>query len=212
MRRFVRWLWQHWLISLATLVALGLVGGVGGIAVGLRLEEQNDLCMQCHTQPEYDFWARAQAAMLTAQPVDDLATFHIVPALENKQPNRAPLTCIGCHGGTNLSERVATMFELGALDTLKFVAQDDIRQPATLTHPLPNTFCLQCHTEDVERKGFDNHFHNKLDDPKAPAFACSDCHQAHAEADALQKFILRGKAFPQCNACHQQLGGPLNLQ
>jgi len=167
-RSLVRWLWQHKLFSLATLVALGLVGGVGGTAVGLAVEENNDLCMQCHTQPEYDFWQRTQAAMKPPHTVDDLATFHIVPTADNKKPSREALTCITCHGGTNLQERLATMFELGALDTLKFVAVTDIKQPAKLSHPLPNSYCLQCHTADVERKGFDNHFHNKLEESKAP--------------------------------------------
>jgi len=100
---------------------------------------------------------------------------------------------------------------LGAFDTVKFVALD-IKQPAKLSHPLPNSFCLQCHESDVSRTGFDNHFHNKLTDPKAPVLNCTSCHVAHAEADVLNKFILREAAYPNCNACHQQLGGPTNLK
>ncbi len=211
-RSLVHWLWQHKLFSVATLVAFGLVGGVGGAAVGLTLEENNELCIQCHTQPEYDFWLRTQVALKPPHTVDDLSTFHMVPTQDNKHPNRESLKCISCHGGTNLQERLATEFELGALDTLKFVVSEHIQQPAKMSHPLPNSFCLQCHKEDVERKGFDNHFHNKLEEPKAPDLNCIACHVSHAEADALNKFILREQAYPQCNACHKQLGGPLNLQ
>ena len=211
-RALAGWLWQHKLLSFTALAVVAFVGGVGGTAAGLVAEENDDTCMFCHTQPEYTFWQRTQAAQKPPHTIDDLATFHIVPGQDNKQPQRKALTCISCHGGTNLQERIATEFELGALDTLKFVANVDVRQPAKLSRPLPNSYCLQCHAEDVSRKGFDNHFHNKLEDPKAPPLNCTACHVSHAEADVLDQYILRDRAYPQCNACHQQLGGPINLQ
>lgn len=212
MRRLFSWFWQHKLIAVAALVSAALAGGVTGTAAGLALEENDDTCMQCHTQPEYDYGLRVQAAQTPPHTIDDLATYHIVPAADNLQPTREPLKCISCHGGTNLQERVNTVLVLGALDTLKFVVDDHIRQPSKLTNPLPNSYCLQCHVQDVERTGFDNHFHNKLDDPKAPQLACTSCHVSHAEADTLEKYVLREKAYPQCNSCHKDLGGPINLQ
>ncbi|MCA1553036.1 MAG: hypothetical protein LC737_01525 [Chloroflexi bacterium] len=211
LRSLARWLWQHKLFTVAALVAFGLVSTVAGTAVGLTLEEYNDLCMQCHTQPEYDFWLRTQVALKPPHETNDLATFHVVPTQDSKKPNREPLKCISCHGGPTLPDRVSTALELGALDTIKFVAFD-IQQPAKMSHPLPNRFCEQCHREDIERKGFDNHFHNKLDEPKAPPLMCVDCHASHADADVLNKFVLRERAYPQCNACHKELGGPINLR
>ena len=211
LRKFISWLWHHKLITLAAVVVLGLVAGTGGTAVGLTLEENNEFCTQCHTQPEYDFWLRTLVVLKNPHEVSDLATFHIVPMAENKKPSREPLKCISCHGGVTLPDRLTTMFELGALDTFKFVALD-IQQPAKLSHPLPNSYCLQCHQADVERKGFDNHFHNKQTEPKAPAVNCTSCHVSHAESDSLNKFILRDAAFPNCNACHKELGGPTNLR
>lgn len=211
LRSLLKRLWQHKLMALAVLVALALVGGVGGTAVGLTLEENNEFCAQCHTQPEYDFWMRTQVVMKNPHEVSDLATFHIVPMAENKNPQRPALTCISCHGGATLSDRLTTMFELGALDTIRFVA-DDFKQPAKLSHPLPDRYCLQCHQEDVEKQGFDNHFHNKLEERGAPPLSCTSCHLAHAEADTLSKFVLRQAAYPQCNECHKQLGGPINLR
>jgi nitrate/TMAO reductase-like tetraheme cytochrome c subunit len=211
LRALVHWLWGHKLITAAMVVVLGLVGAGSGTAVGLTLEESNEFCASCHTQPEYDFWARTQAVAQKPQDVADLATFHIVPMQGNKQPGREALKCISCHGGPTLPDRIETATTLGALDTIKFVALD-IKQPAKLSHPLPNSYCMQCHQSDVDRTGFDNHFHNKLTDPKAPVLNCTSCHVSHAEADVLNKFILREAAYPNCNACHKELGGPTNLK
>lgn len=211
LRALAHWLWSHKLITAASVVVLGLVGTGAGAAVGLTLEESNEFCASCHTQPEYDFWMRTQTVAKKPDEVADLATFHIVPMEGNKKPNREALKCISCHGGPTLPDRLETATTLGALDTLKFVALD-IVQPAKLSHPLPNSFCLQCHESDVSRIGFDNHFHNKLTDPKAPAFNCTSCHVSHAESDVLNKFILREAAYPNCNMCHKELGGPTNLK
>ena len=211
LRALVHWLWTHKLMSAGVAVVLGLVSAGAGTAVGLTLEESNSFCASCHTQPEYDFWMRTQTVAQKPTEVADLATYHIVPMDGNKQPNREALKCISCHGGPTLPDRLQTATTLGALDTLKFVALD-INQPAKLSHPLPNSYCLQCHQADVDKKGFDNHFHNKQSDPKAPAFDCTSCHVAHAEADVLNKFILREAAYPNCNMCHKVLGGPTNLK
>jgi nitrate/TMAO reductase-like tetraheme cytochrome c subunit len=212
-RSLFGWLWQHKVMTIAVLAVLGLVAGTTGSAVGLALEEHDDFCASCHTQPEYDFYMRTQtvAHPYSTVNITDLATFHMVPAAENKDPNRAPVQCISCHGGANIVDRLQTEFTLGVLDSVKFVALD-IMQPSKLSNPLPNSYCQQCHQPDVDRTGFDNHYHNKLTDPKAPPLNCTSCHVAHAEADSLNKYILREAAYPNCNMCHKLMGGPTNLR
>jgi nitrate/TMAO reductase-like tetraheme cytochrome c subunit len=211
LRRLFGWLWHHKLITLASLFALGLISATGGTAIGLSLEEHDEFCASCHTQPEYDFWMRSRMAASHPAEISDLATFHMVPESDNKNPKREPVKCIGCHGGATLLDRIETATTLGALDTIKFIAFD-IKQPAKLSAPLPNSYCAQCHASEVVKPGFDNHFHNKLDDPKAPPLNCVGCHAAHAEADKLNTYVLREVAYPTCNTCHKQLGGPTNLR
>ncbi len=203
-RSLIGWMWRQRLLVIALGILAAVLGGGGGLAVGLTLEENNDFCSSCHTQPEYDFVKRSN--IKDPHEVSDLATRHIVPV-----KTQEALKCISCHGGVNLADRVTTALELGALDTIKFVA-DDFKQPAKLTHPLPNEYCLQCHVKEVEKKGFDNHFHNEMEKPKAPQLNCTSCHVAHSEADELSKFVNRQVAFPLCNECHKVLGGPTNLK
>ena len=212
MRSLLRWIQTHHLLTLSSAIVFVLLGGSGGIAVGLTLEERNDFCASCHTQPEVAHVQRLNARYQSTKDLNDLATFHILPLPDNQQPQRAALKCISCHGGATPADRLETLFTLGVIDGLKFVS-GKYHQPAKTQRPLPDSYCAQCHAAEVTRKGFENHFHNKLSAPEAPILACVSCHRAHPEADSLTKFVLLAKAaYPQCEACHQIMGGPKKIR
>jgi nitrate/TMAO reductase-like tetraheme cytochrome c subunit len=205
------WIWTHRLLSSSIAVVLAIVGSGGGVAVGLVLEEQNDFCASCHTQPEVEYVMRLHATYQSVHDIDDLATFHVVPTSQNKQPKREPLKCISCHGGATTNDRFETLFTLGVGDGLKFIT-GQYHHPAKTMRPLPDSYCAQCHQKDIELRVFANHFHYELKAREAPPLACVSCHPSHRDADALNQYILKEAAYPQCNACHKIMGGPINLR
>jgi nitrate/TMAO reductase-like tetraheme cytochrome c subunit len=207
----IQWVWAHRVLSISIAAVLAIVCSGGGVAVGLTLEENNDFCASCHTQPEMAYVARTRAAYKSEHDISDLATFHIAPTPENKQPQRAPLKCISCHGGATTSDRFETLLTLGVGDGLRFIT-GQYHHPARTTRPLPDSYCAQCHQNDIEPRTFANHFHYELKAREAPPLACVSCHPSHREADALNRYILKEAAYPQCNACHKIMGGPINLR
>src|SRR5262245_52533854 len=87
------------ILAAAAIVALALFAG-GGAAYALSLENHDDFCASCHTQPEAAFVARSSQA-----PATDLASAHASKGVH----------CIECHSGPP---------PLGRFDGLAQGAQD----------------------------------------------------------------------------------------
>lgn len=178
--------------AVAILIGLTAAGG------GLLLERYDPLCAACHTQPETMYYKRS---IDTQTGGVDLASFH---------RQKAATRCIDCHGGVGAQARLATLL-LAAGDTAQFIL-GQYEQPAKMNDPLPNPNCRQCHDEAVVRAGFENHFHNLMDEPEAPLIFCVACHVSHQEGEERAFFIREDDVFPSCNRCHDVMGGPSRIQ
>jgi len=182
------------------LISLIVAGGLGIVAAGggLYFETRDSFCAACHTQPETMYYERS---------VDDrsggidLASFH---HMEDST------RCIDCHGGVGLRARLATL-ALAAGDTLQY-ATGRYQQPAMIGQPLANPNCRQCHDDAVTNQGFENHFHNLMDDSESPLIFCAACHISHQEGDDRAFFVREEDVFPSCNRCHAVMGGPSEIQ
>lgn len=183
----------------AIIAAITVIGGVGFVS----MQEQDDrFCVSCHTQPETEYMARNLRADQT-QSAEDLASFH---------HRKKDVRCIDCHVGEGFIGR-STVVTLAAWDAFKHYT-GIARQPAVIVYPVQNEACLKCHEPDVHKPGFDNHEHNKYDDPKLspPFIRCTDCHVAHRTGDERTAFQFRDAILPKCEYCHTQVGqGPRGL-
>lgn len=182
------------------LIAIAVAGGLGLTAAGggLYLETRDSLCSTCHTQPETTYYYRSVDTETGGM---DLASFHHL-----EEGTR----CIDCHGGVGPRARLETLM-LAAGDTLQF-ATGLYQQPASMGQPLPNLNCRRCHNDAVTREGFENHFHNLMDDPEAPAISCVACHISHQQGEERAFFVHENDVFGSCNHCHGIMGGPSELQ
>ncbi|MFQ5855854.1 MAG: hypothetical protein ACE5LU_09455 [Anaerolineae bacterium] len=181
------------IIITATAVAwLTVAGGA------LYLETRDSFCAACHTQPEILYYERS--IDVEAGGVD-LASFHRL-----EEGTR----CIDCHGGVGPRARLKTLV-LAAGDTVQF-ATGRYERPARMDAPLANPNCRHCHGGAVIKEGFENHFHNLMDDPRAPPIFCVACHVTHQEGTQRAFFVREDDVFPSCNRCHDVMGGPSALQ
>lgn len=183
------------------LVALiGIVGAIGGERYASHLEQDNNFCGSCHTQPETEYLARYTRAIVQSN-APDLASFH---------HRKKEIKCIDCHAGEGMLGR-AQVFSLATWDAVKHYT-GIARQPAAIVVPVQNEACLKCHADTLVKKGFDNHEHNKLLERESPFVRCTDCHISHRLGDERNAFQFRDKIFPQCEYCHVQVGrGPRGL-
>lgn len=196
----------RWLVGLAILFIAVIIGGTGA---GLVLEQRDEFCAACHTEPETTYVRQSRD---TSGPRSStLAAFH--HRLEGTpMASVVAFKCIDCHGGVGPVARLTTLYQLGVGDTLAFLA-GRYEQPATTHRPLPDVNCAHCHVEAVALPGFENHFHNKLDAPGAPLLPCVVCHISHMDqVDPREKYIRRATVYPRCNDCHRVMGGPPNLR
>ncbi len=173
-------------------VVLLIVAGVGGSAYALSLEEKDDFCASCHTQPELEYYQRSLATSLL-----DLASLHA-----NK---RKPVRCIDCHSGPPPYGRLEGL-SLGVRDYLSYLA-GRYPQPAITKHPLADSNCTKCHADIFASKSLNNHWHFYLPDwqQKEPQqiSKCVDCHTSHTQEDGR---VVPGasdtKVNEICAACH----------
>lgn len=209
---------------------IGLIGGlvlaVAGVVGASKLEEQNAFCTSCHTNPEQTYFNRAQDVRSANSQIVDLASDHFAETKDFR--------CINCHRGDQTLNDRATTFKLGAEDALIFVSgqADPTLEKSTAAMPdLLNRACVQCHTNDILKPGFNNHFHNRLmasyllqtqngvtgldSQHFGTVVTCTDCHRTHVhmENGVSRKFLdIEGVVYPACVDCHKQLGhGPLDL-
>lgn len=182
--------WVTWLIIAALLI---VVFSSGALALSIHMENNDQFCASCHTNPETTFVDRS------TQPPTDLASAHTA---EN-------VGCIQCHSGEGKAGRIDAL-KLGAHDLVAFVSRN-YTQPAQLTHPIPDENCLKCHGDIGQAQTFENHFHvllprwQQLSPNKAAT--CVDCHSAHTTDGRSDIVWISVKPTQkQCDGCHRQLG------
>ncbi|MBI5032948.1 MAG: NapC/NirT family cytochrome c [Chloroflexi bacterium] len=187
--------WQFIVVG-AIAILIVILSGVGFVSYQ---EQDDNFCASCHTQPETEYLARNLQADAT-QDAPDLASFH------HRKKN---VRCIDCHVGEGFVGRTAVL-SLAAWDAFKHYT-GMAQQPAKIVFPIQNEACLKCHQQEVARPGFENHQHNKYDDPQLspPFIRCTNCHVAHRLGDERTAFQFRDAILPRCEYCHQQVGkGP----
>ncbi len=185
-------------------VAAGLVGiaaMMGGIAYASSLEQDNNFCASCHTQPETEYLARFNDAVAKKNALD-LAAFH---------HRKKEVKCIDCHVGEGIVGRGAVL-SVSAWDALKHFTGTATQPAARMIFPLQNEGCAKCHEKELAKRGFENHMHNKMPDADAPFVRCTDCHVSHRKGDERNVFQFRDAILPQCEYCHVQMDrGPRGL-
>jgi nitrate/TMAO reductase-like tetraheme cytochrome c subunit len=187
---------NRWGIT-ALVVVVGFVGAIGGERYASHLEQDNNFCGSCHTQPETEYLARFASAVAQSN-AQDVAAFH---------HRKKDVKCIDCHTGEGVVGR-GEVFSLATWDALKHYTGIQ-RQPATIVVPVQNEACTKCHQETMALVGFNNHEHNKMLDSAAPFIRCTDCHLAHRLGDESNAFQFRDAILPKCEYCHVQMGrGP----
>ncbi len=167
---------------------------VGSYVTGTQLEEHDNFCASCHTQPEDNFYTRSLQSTPT-----DLATFHAEKGV----------LCIECHAGKGLIGRSLGL-AAGAQDLVVFYS-GHYPQPAKLEDPLPDANCTRCHAEALTRRDFNNHFHLLLSqwrsiDPQQAA-RCVTCHTSHTTSGAAtDMFLIQDPVVLVCQKCHMESG------
>ena len=176
-------------LAIAAVVALLILSG-GGAAYALSLENHDDFCASCHTQPEAEFVARAQR-----QPVADLASAHLAKQVH----------CIDCHSGPPPAGRAGGLAQR-AQDYAAYLS-GNFHHPAITTRPLPDANCVRCHAGLFTDKQLKNHWHFYLPDwqTRQPqqAAQCITCHTSHTMGTSLVvKYAFDAQTNPVCEACH----------
>jgi hypothetical protein len=176
-------------LAAVAVVALALLAG-GGAAYALSLENHDDFCASCHTQPEAAYFARS-----SQRPSTDLAGAHASKDVH----------CIECHSGPPPLGRIHGLAQ-GAQDYAAYLS-GRYAKPAVMTHSLPDANCTQCHTNLFADKSLKNHYHFYLPEwqAKDPAEAarCVACHTSHTQGNSLVvKYAFDVKVNPTCAACH----------
>jgi len=188
-------LWSKRPIFLLPVLASFVVLAAAAYITGTQLEEHDNFCASCHTQPEQDFYNRS------LQPApNDLASFHASKGV----------LCIQCHAGKGLIGRSLGLMA-GAQDLVAFWS-GNYPQPAKMEEPLPDANCTRCHAGVLTKREFNNHFHAFLSqwravDPKNAA-NCVTCHTSHSTTGAVaDMFLIQQSTVQVCQKCHAIAGG-----
>jgi nitrate/TMAO reductase-like tetraheme cytochrome c subunit len=182
---------SRFLILSSLLLILVVLVASGSVAYALSLENRNEFCASCHTQPEVTYYQR-----VLQSPPTDLTSAHVAKQVR----------CIDCHSGAGAFGRLEGLRQ-GARDLAAYVT-NNYRQPAITTHPLPDANCLKCHDKIFETQSLKNHYHFYLRawQQKEPQTAaqCVTCHTSHSQGKSLTvKFAVEGKFNAVCHACHE---------
>lgn len=191
-------MWRLLILGCIAIVSMVILA-IGGVGVSLVLENQDEFCASCHTEPEATYYQQSTQAKLAT-----LAAFHA-----QKQT-----ACIDCHSGGGILGRSEGLTQ-GAQDLTAYLS-GDYRHPAITTNPLSDDSCTKCHanvlarTQNRGNRATNGHYHFFLArwqaaDPQAAH--CITCHTAHTNGlDGLQ-FMNQGKVARVCDDCHTALGG-----
>ena len=121
-----------WPVRIACVaIVTGIViifASVGTVATAVHLENDDEFCASCHTEPEVSFVNRS----LAEEPVD-LASAHAHYA--------DAVRCIDCHSGAGTAGRVDAL-QQGATDLVAYLS-GDYTEPAVTTNPLGDEPCFQ---------------------------------------------------------------------
>lgn len=176
-----------------TVAVFSMLLVTSAFAYSAHLENNDQFCATCHTEPETTFVAR------TEHPAMDLASAH---AAEH-------VSCIECHSGTGMGGRLNAM-RLGARDLIAYL-NGRYPQPATTTHPIADGNCLKCHQDVLQGRSFENHFHLLLPRWQAltgdTAASCVSCHTAHlTNGQKRIAWLNKEHTIARCNDCHLVMG------
>ncbi|RME08184.1 MAG: hypothetical protein D6803_01835 [Anaerolineae bacterium] len=173
------------------LALLGVV--VGAFSAGAQFESTDANCALCHTEPETEFVSRGEQS-----PVD-LASQHAAEGVR----------CIDCHSGDGITGRVQAEL-LGARDVLVYLSGQG-GQPHRSSSVMADANCLKCHSDVLQVRVFNNHFHVFLPQWQAVssrAAVCVDCHQGHkTNGDVRIAFLNERQTIQVCQRCHMAAGG-----
>lgn len=201
---------RRWWALLLVLIGLAALAGTGS---AVALENNDEFCDSCHTEPETTYVAQIHEAR-ESESAPTLAAFHaFTTGSFTEQPGTKVARCIDCHSGPHPADRAATLVKAAGDSVEFFLGTADM--PARLDEPLPDANCTKCHVDDYDADdSFENHFHTLLRDPDAPTtIRCADCHVAHELATDLDQFTVRSAVIPTCERCHEFMGrGPTNMQ
>ncbi len=164
----------------------------GSTTYALQLENQDQFCASCHTQPETQYYQQS-----VATPPTTLAAFHTPKDVH----------CIDCHSGGGALGR-STGLSQGLQDLVSFYS-GNYRNPAITTSPLGDDSCTKCHSDLLASADFNNHFHVFL--PRwqsidASAAHGSTCHASHPAGDPTQGYMTTAAVEKVCVACHNAAG------
>jgi len=193
----------HWFVLIVVVSGALALTGVGG---AIALEQNNEFCAACHTEPEVTFVRRFAEAKRDGL-ASTLAAAHALAT--DGRPDG--VLCIDCHGGVGVRGRAESL-ALALRDTYAFIT-GDFEQPAKMDKPLPDEVCIQCHRTWADDRSFENHIHWYFLEEGAPTtIRCVDCHVSHMLGNEFEFFISREVVFPQCEACHKFMGrGPTQM-
>src|SRR5919204_18880 len=99
------------------LVLFGLLGAIAALFIGTKLEEDNQFCGSCHTEPEVTYLSRFASALATSN-ADDLASYHHRQLYPRNSPSADYIRCIDCHVGEGILGR-GIVLSLAAWDAVK---------------------------------------------------------------------------------------------
>lgn len=172
--------------------AVAIVIMTAGSAYAMQLENHDDFCASCHTQPEVKYYQQSLQGSSTT-----LAAFH-------RQKNVA---CIDCHSGGGIFGR-ATGLSQGTQDLIAYYS-GHYHAPAITINKLGDDSCTKCHSDVFGTREFNNHFHFFLSrwqsvDPNAAH--CVDCHPSHPTGDPSQGYMSQNAVEQVCQNCHTALG------
>ncbi len=173
-----------------------------GIAGAIALENRDDFCASCHTEPEVSYYQRSLG------PGSDLASAHA----------SSDVRCIDCHSGAGLPGRWLSIRQ-GAQDLAAYLS-GDYRQPAETQNPLGDRVCLKCHLPVDMAAGASSadlsssHYHlaaylgEWLAREPDRRGVCARCHLSHRQGgNASLHFTLSAVSSAACERCHQALSG-----
>ncbi len=189
--------WTSILVGLAVFAVVAAVVGIGG---GILLENNDQFCSSCHSQPETTYYERSQQSDPT-----DLASLH----------HFKETRCIDCHSGQGFLSRIVGVFRFGVADTLAFYS-GNYHNPAVTTRPLSNTACTKCHDLGAlsggnAEPGGQNHFHSANLQAAwlaagGPVNRCNVCHPPHQQiGGATTIYTSQDVVNNGCSICHSLL-------
>ncbi len=169
-----------------------IIGVTGGTAYALQLENRDEFCASCHTQPETQFYQQSLDKNLVT-----LAAFH----------TQKQVRCIDCHSGGGIFGRSEGLSQ-GTQDLLSYYS-GNYHRPAITTNKLGDDSCTKCHSEVFAARDFNNHFHFFLPQWQgldANAGHCVDCHTSHSTGDPSQGYLSAPVVTTVCQNCHGAVG------